>query len=630
MKRIHLVLFAVVLTAAAVAVAAHGQVRGPILILGNSDFTAENGVRSGSGTASDPYMISGWEIDVPSDGRYGVLIENVSAAFVLKGLVIRGAHSVDGAAIRIGFASGGRIEGCAVSNSMHGIEVVSSETISMSNCVFYVSGRGMRVLGESAADFRHSIDGSNQINNHPILYYVGLDGETIAGQRGAHMTVADSRNVTITGNEIVNGDGILLAFVDGGEVVGNAVYRTSPVWTDHGIHLYRSTGLTVRENSLRNNRLAGIQLSLAWENEILENQVLANDTGIRLVGADENRIDENILFANVTAIELTGGASGNSVIGNVIYHENTKRGIHLELSMANRIERNALTNCEIGIVVEADASNNAVRANTIVAGAYGMTVSGSFNEFVENLITQQNRGILFPEAYGRSLARGNLFRGNVLADNGHQIYVNLDSEGNRFTGNTILGAAQRLVEDRGTGNRWAVDGVGNYWGGADMVDRDGDGFSDLPVTVYPAAVEDTAPLMSPRSSGGILSTMDEATIVIETAGGETAEIPILRADAGYERWIGFRGFPAALLDGFPGILFVFDDEAERRFTMVTVPFDLDIAFFDAEGRLVGTTVMTANSDDLYTAREPFRYALELPRGRLGELGIGAGARLRIL
>ena len=32
--------------------------RGPIVILGNSDFTAENGIVAGSGTAEDPYIIA--------------------------------------------------------------------------------------------------------------------------------------------------------------------------------------------------------------------------------------------------------------------------------------------------------------------------------------------------------------------------------------------------------------------------------------------------------------------------------------------------------------------------------------------------------------------------------------------
>lgn len=47
---------------AAVSAAESYESRGSILIKENADFTPANGVRSGSGTASDPYVISGWQL----------------------------------------------------------------------------------------------------------------------------------------------------------------------------------------------------------------------------------------------------------------------------------------------------------------------------------------------------------------------------------------------------------------------------------------------------------------------------------------------------------------------------------------------------------------------------------------
>ena len=130
--------------------AATGSIRGPISILGNADFTAANGVVGGTGTTDDPYVIAAWEIVVPSGEYYGVRIENVTAQFELRGLVIQNATEMDGAGIRVGFANGGRIDGCSVANSMNGVMLVSSSDIVMENCVVYVSGRGLQVIGESA------------------------------------------------------------------------------------------------------------------------------------------------------------------------------------------------------------------------------------------------------------------------------------------------------------------------------------------------------------------------------------------------------------------------------------------------------------------------------------------------
>ena len=625
-----LMLVAVMLIVVGAGVAGLADTRGPITILSDADFTAVNGVVSGSGTGDDPYVIAGWEIAVGDEGFYGVRVENVEASFVLRGLVIRGATGPGGAAIRIGFASSGRVEGCTITESVNGIEIVSSTGISVRNSVLYVTGRGLRVLGETPEEYRLDIDDSNLLNDSPILYYYGLDGDTIDGKKGTHITVADSRNVTISNNEVVNGDGIELAFVTDSVVEKNAVHRTSPVLTDHGILLYRSDRNAIRGNALWNNRLAGIQLALSSGNTVEENTVYANDTGVRLIGSDANTVTENDLFANATGVYLGGGSSDNTILGNVIHHENTKEGISLDIASGNRVEQNGLTDCEIGIVLSSGATGNAVIANTIVAGSYGIANSGSANDFEDNLLAQQTRGMIFPETYGTTTTRDNIVRHNVFADNSHHLYLNIDSTGNRISENAFLGDSISLVFDHGTGNIWTADGVGNYWGDTALVDDDGDGIGDQPVTVYPAAVEDTAPLMNmdPAPAGvGILSALPTEVITIDLPSGDSVEITVLRADRGHERWVGFRGFPADLLSGFAGILFVFDTQDERRFTMVTVPFDLDVAFFDEDGDLVGAATMTANSEDLYTADGPFKYAIELPAGRLSDLGIGEGARL---
>jgi len=629
-KTLILIVIGVILVGAALA--GFADSRGSIMILSDADFTAENGVVSGSGTEGDPYVIAGWDIAVGEGGSYGVRVENVDASFVLRGLVIHGATSPGGAAIRIGFASSGKVEGCTITESVNGIEIVSSTEISVRNSVLYVTGRGLRVLGETADQYRLDIDDSNLLNDSPILYYYGLDGDTIDGKKTTHLTVADSRNVTVSNNEVVNGDGIELAFVTDSTVEKNSVHRTSPVLTDHGILLYHSDNNAIRDNGLWNNRLAGIQLALSSGNTVEENTVYANDTGVRLVASDSNTVTENDLFANVTGVYLGGGSSDNEVLGNVIHHENTKQGISLDIASGNRIEQNGLTDCEIGIILSSGATDNAIVANTIVSGSYGISNSGSSNDIEDNLLTQQTRGIIFPETYGKTKTRDNVVRHNVFADDSHDLYLNIDSTGNRISENAFLGDSVPLVFDHGTGNLWTVDGVGNYWGDTPLSDEDGDGIGDTPVTIYPAVVQDTAPLMTidPASAGvGILSVLPTEEATIDLPSGDPVKIPVLRADQGHERWVGFLGFPADLLSDFPGILFAFDTQDERRFTMVTVPFDLDVAFFDEDGNLVGAATMTANSDDLYTANGPFKYAIELPAGTLSDLGIGEGARLEI-
>lgn len=157
------------------------EVRGPILILGNSDFTPENGVVAGTGIEGDPYVIAGWEIDVPAGEAYGVKIENASARFVLRGLIVRGAVAEEGSAIRLGFVSAATIEACSVNGSVNGIDLAASTDVTLRDNVLYVSGRGLLVTGESAEEYRHAIDESNVLNDYPIRYLYGRDGETVSG-----------------------------------------------------------------------------------------------------------------------------------------------------------------------------------------------------------------------------------------------------------------------------------------------------------------------------------------------------------------------------------------------------------------------------------------------------------------
>jgi len=616
--------------ACVVVVSVLSLARGPISILSDADFTAANGVVSGTGTADDPYLITGVEVTAGSGDVYGIRIENTHASFILRAVIVDGAVDANGAAIRLAFVANARLDGCTVSGSVNGIEIVSSPGVVMRTCVLSTTGLGLRVSGDSAAQFHEDIDISNLLNNKEIYYYCGLDGATITGLSTAHLTVADSRNVTITGNEMVNGDGIRLAYVTNSTVSKNSVYRTSPVQTEHGIFLFQSNDNTVESNLLQNNRLAGVELMLSSRNVVRDNQISANDSGIRLVSSDDNQVTDNLLYANVSGILLSSASNGNTVSQNAIYHENTKLGISVEQAEGNRIEKNCLTDCEVAISLSDQATGNVVESNTLVKGAYGIQLSGSYNWILKNLIAQESRGILFPETYGRTVTRGNEIRGNVLTDDGQDVYLNLDSTSNRLGENAFLGDGPTLVADNGAGNSWTLAGVGNFWGAAAIADANGDGVGDTPITVYPSAATDSAPkaTWSPAGSGmGLLGTLASQSVTITTASGGALQMSVLVADSNIARWTGFRGFPGAYAERYPGLLFKFDTEALYKYTMQTVLYDLDIAFFAADGSFAGGTTMKANSTDVYSASKAFQYAIELPAGTLARLGIADGAKL---
>ena len=82
-------IFLFLLIIMAVATAGRGLVpHPPIVIATDKGFTFANGVRMGSGTIDDPYVISGWSISV--DRGVGIKVQGTSARFVIRNCAFTG------------------------------------------------------------------------------------------------------------------------------------------------------------------------------------------------------------------------------------------------------------------------------------------------------------------------------------------------------------------------------------------------------------------------------------------------------------------------------------------------------------------------------------------------------------
>jgi uncharacterized membrane protein (UPF0127 family) len=87
-------------------------------------------------------------------------------------------------------------------------------------------------------------------------------------------------------------------------------------------------------------------------------------------------------------------------------------------------------------------------------------------------------------------------------------------------------------------------------------------------------------------------------------------------------------------DDRAGMLFAFDGATTGTFWMRNTPMPLTIGFFAEDGSLVSTTEMRpcGDRDDCpsYAAAGPYRWALEVQRGGLDELGVlEPGARIDV-
>ena len=109
-------------------------------------------------------------------------------------------------------------------------------------------------------------------------------------------------------------------------------------------------------------------------------------------------------------------------------------------------------------------------------------------------------------------------------------------------------------------------------------------------------------------------------------GADTVQAELARTPDERERGLMYR---EDLAKG-QGMLFIFPDAMTRSFWMKNTFIPLDIAYMDQELRIVDIQAMEAESLDGHPSAQPAMFALEVPLGWFGEMGIGVGAQARVV
>lgn len=109
-----------------------------------------------------------------------------------------------------------------------------------------------------------------------------------------------------------------------------------------------------------------------------------------------------------------------------------------------------------------------------------------------------------------------------------------------------------------------------------------------------------------------------------------AEVP-LRVEVANDPASRSRGLMyRAALPGDAGMLFVWPQPQPLAFWMKNTLIDLDVGFFDAEGRLINVATMQAGDDTTrHSSASAARYGLEVNAGWFAAHAIEPGARLRL-
>ncbi len=246
------------------------QARGPITITSNGGFSAVNGVRSGTGTSTDPYIISDWFIDGNSYATTQAMlwIESTDAYVVIENV---------------------RIANLVGTNQWEGIQ--------LGHWPATVSTQHITIRHNAIENAQHAYgiavrSGSSDI--HVEANYVSMDANFewvfgIATDRAVH-------DVTVTGNYV------------------NAY--TSGTFHTGGIHLgdtyvddaSRATGIIATRNTVVNATAGGIVTASAVDTVITGNLVSMDYPGRKTLAADASH-----------GIDISEKSDGAIVVGNVIH-----------------------------------------------------------------------------------------------------------------------------------------------------------------------------------------------------------------------------------------------------------------------------------------------------------------------
>ena len=128
-----------------------------------------------------------------------------------------------------------------------------------------------------------------------------------------------------------------------------------------------------------------------------------------------------------------------------------------------------------------------------------------------------------------------------------------------------------------------------------------------------------------------LDGFGEVAIAITNPDGSVKGWCVLLAETEEQRQQGLM--EVTDFGGYEGMLFVWNVDSASSFYMRNTPTPLSIAWVDAEGELVSTVDMEPCADvdtcPLYASEGNYRFALEVPKGKLGSVGLTEGATMRV-
>jgi uncharacterized protein len=159
-----------------------------------------------------------------------------------------------------------------------------------------------------------------------------------------------------------------------------------------------------------------------------------------------------------------------------------------------------------------------------------------------------------------------------------------------------------------------------------------------PPPPLPTGAPGSAPALtgSTAAAGGRtpLEGFREVTVTVVDADGRTRTFCLLLADTPDLQQRGLMHVTDAALGGYDGMVFSYEQDDDGGFWMRNTRLPLSIAWIRADGSTVSTADMqpcpdSASTCPVHAPGGPYRFAVEVPQGRLDDLGISDRSRVTL-
>jgi parallel beta-helix repeat protein len=348
-----------------------------VRIEADRDFDVGHGVVGGSGTVSNPYLIEGWQINAslacPEALCAGIIVQNVTASFVIKNVTVRGGLHDTG--IWLSNVKNAWVESSSIVTGGDGIHIAASTNVTLSGNTVVKADRGIFLT-----------------QSQDVLVY----GNSISrGTQG--IVIEDSSRISLLGNILNsnNANGLLFLHLTGGTIEGNMISKTA----FRGIAFFNSSDIIASRNRIIGSGEDCLYFLLGRGASVIQNEVSnCTWTGVSIYRSDENVIKGNFVTA-------------------------TPSGVVVSDSSRNVIASNTVTDTEWGITVASDSQANLVLNNTVSLSAFvGIMLikfdySPDRNVIQGNRISQSGKADLLDSSGGSSnLWRFNTYEKQMVVD----------------------------------------------------------------------------------------------------------------------------------------------------------------------------------------------------------------------